>query len=287
VHGQQYLFVDTAGFGAQDLDNKKVYEDIMGCLCTLNQWVTIVGVMFVHDARQDRLTESEMRTVRWLQAFCGPQFFENITVVQTQWDRITEDDIEQARDNAKELERSAFEDILFPKHVIPGRVYNHGVRTEDGSEWDLLSKKRCPEGRSQMAADFVRDHYERCNGVAKLQVLEELDKGWDLYETEAAKSLFGTTESPLVILRHKAFLVDLDARVMPKVIPQARKVAAEPPEAAPEATTWKWWQIAKQVAWVFAGFQTTGKTKFSEFTETVTADAWERLKSWWSGTAPS
>ncbi|EED11934.1 hypothetical protein TSTA_000120 [Talaromyces stipitatus ATCC 10500] len=289
IHGKQYLFVDTPGFGAADLQNREVYEDIMSCVCTLGQWVTVAGIMFVHDARQQRLTQSEMTTIRWLECFCGPQFFQNVTIVQTQWDRITEDDVDQARDIAEELQTSAFKDILFPKHVRGGCVYNHGVRVGNGSDWDIFSRKRNPAERSQMAADFVQYQYERCDGVGRLQVLEELAQGWGPYETEAAKTLFNASSTPMIcVLRYKAFVVDLDEEVMPKVKEEDEATAAEPSakQQAAESSTWKWWEIAKEVAWTFWGFERTGTTKFTEYMESVTTDVWERLKGWWSGKTP-
>lgn len=290
IHGQQYLFIDTPGFGAADLSDEDVYDDIMSCVGTLGQWVTIAGVMFVHKAQDTRLTRAEMTTIRWLECFCGPQFFKNITVVMTQWDNITQNNMEQARENAKELERLAFDDILSPKHIKGGRVYNHGVNVGGGSKWDVLSCDSRVEERRQLAADFVRRSYERCEWVAKLQVLEEMGKGWGLYETEAAKSLFRPPKSPTVcILRNKALLMDLDEQVIPKAN-EDQTTAGVAPTAAPqqptEESTWKWWEIAKEVAWTFWGFNKTGKTKFTEYQASVAADVWERLKNWWSGTAP-
>ncbi|EAW17752.1 uncharacterized protein NFIA_076840 [Aspergillus fischeri NRRL 181] len=288
VHGKQYLFVDTPGFGAEDLKDKDVYEDIMSCVCTLGQWVTIAGIMFVHDVRSQRLTFSEMRTIRWLQCFCGPQFFRNVTIVQTQWDRITEDDMDQVRDIANELEFSAFDDVLFPKHVKGGCVYNHGVRLENKSEWVTLSRKKKRQERSRMAADFILNQYGRCGKVARLQVLEELAQGWGLYETEAAKSLFDSVEHPLICnLRYKTTYLDLDEKISPKVKEEEAAAADTSPEQqAAESSTWKWWEIAKQVAWTFWGFQRTGHTKYTEYMESVATDVWERLKGWWSGETP-
>ncbi|KAL4796119.1 P-loop containing nucleoside triphosphate hydrolase protein [Aspergillus venezuelensis] len=273
IHGQQYLFIDTPGFGAADLSDDDVYDDIMSCVGTLGQWVTIAGVMFVHKAQETRLTRAEMTTIRWLECFCGPQFFKNITIVMTQWDNITQNKMEQARENAKELERLAFDDILFPKHIKGGRVYNHGVNLGGGSKWDVLSCESRVEERRQLAANFRR-----------------WAKGWGLYETEAAKSLFRPLKSPTVcILRNKALLMNLDELVIPKAN-EDKRTAGVAPTAAPqqptEESTWKWWEIAKEVAWTFWGFNKTGKTKYTEYQASVAADVWERLKNWWSGTAP-
>jgi len=289
VHGEQYLFVDTPGFGAEDLSDEDVYEDIMSCVRTLGQWATIAGVMFVHDMRAQRLTKSEMKTIRWLQCFSGPQFFKNITIVLTQWDRITECDMAQARDLAKEFETTAFGNILSPEHVKGGRLYNHGVKTSDGHKWDVVSMEKRPGERSSMAADFIRVHYEHSDEVAKLQILEELSLGWGLYETQAALSLFNTfSSSAICVLRHKAFILNVDEELKPKVREVERAAAPKPAEgtAKVDVRTMKWWEIAKEVAWTFWGFRRTGSTKFTEYRQSTPADAWEKLKTWWSGEAP-
>jgi hypothetical protein len=291
VHGEQYLFVDTPGFGAADLNDKEVYEDIMSCVRTLGQWVTFAGVMFVHDMRTQRLTESEMKTIRWLQCFCGPQFFENITVVLTQWDRITPYDLSQARGIAKELTTTAFANILSPEHVKGGHLYYHGVRVGDRNKWDVVSRYDRPGERCSMAADFIRDHYERSDGVAKLQVLEELSMGWELYETQAAMSLFNTfSSSTICVLRRKALILDVDEALRPKVNEVERGAAPKAPPAKEtpkvDVRTMRWFEIAKEVAWTFWGFRRTGNTKFTNYRQSTSADAWEKLKTWWSGEAP-
>ncbi|KAL4952903.1 hypothetical protein BDW69DRAFT_184975 [Aspergillus filifer] len=268
VHGEQYLFVGTPGFGAEDLNDKNVYEDIMSCMCTLDQKVTIAGVMFVHSMRlADRLVESEMKTICWLQCFCGPQFFGNITIVLNQWDRFTKDDMDQARSIAKELEDSAFRSILSPEHVKGGRLYRHGMEMSDGHDY----------------------HYKCSDGVAKLQVLEELSMGWGLYETEAAMSLFNNfSSSTICILRQKAVIMDVAEELKPKVQKVEGETAPKPPKenAAADVSAMRWWEIAKEVAWTFWGFHRTENTKFTEYKRSTAADAWEKLKTWWSGEAP-
>ncbi|KAL4995185.1 hypothetical protein BDV10DRAFT_196910 [Aspergillus recurvatus] len=290
VHGEKYLFVDTPGFGVQDLNDRDVYEDITSCVCTLGQWVTIAGVMFVHDMRLQRLAVSEVKTIRWLQCFCGPRFFEDIAVVLTQWDRIIDDDMYQARYIAEELETSAFREILSPTHVKGGRICCQWVDMGEGSKWDAMSKRKCPGRRSSMAADFVRDCYERSDGVARLRVLEELARGWGIYETEAAASLFNNFSSATVcVLRHKALIMDVDEELKPKVRVVKAPDAPTPPQEnrRPDVSRTKWWEIAIEVAHAFWGFRKTGHTKFTGYERsTAAAEAWERLKTWWSGKAP-
>ncbi len=83
--------------------------------------------------------------------------------------------------------------------------------------------------------------------------------------------------------------MDLDEQVISQVNEDKKTAGAAPTAATQqpaEESTWKWWEIAKEVAWTFWGFNKTGKTKLTEYQASVAADVWERLKNWWSGTAP-
>ncbi|KAI8297924.1 hypothetical protein K4K59_003140 [Colletotrichum sp. SAR11_240] len=88
IDHQQYLFIDTAGFGAADLDNEGNFQDIMTCLETLRPFVTFAGVLFVY-GQMERLQCNDLLTMRWIECFCGPRFFQNITIVTTKWDEFT------------------------------------------------------------------------------------------------------------------------------------------------------------------------------------------------------
>lgn len=37
----------------------------------------------------------DLKTLQWVQCFCGPEFYKNIVVVTTKWDRFTEDDFKE------------------------------------------------------------------------------------------------------------------------------------------------------------------------------------------------
>lgn len=84
IEGEQFLFVDTAGFGASDMEEIPNLKDIIGCLSTLGPFVKIAGLMFVYGKVDNRLTDLDPKLIQWVQ--CGPQFYKNITVVTTQWD---------------------------------------------------------------------------------------------------------------------------------------------------------------------------------------------------------
>ncbi|KAJ5219642.1 P-loop containing nucleoside triphosphate hydrolase protein [Penicillium chermesinum] len=287
VHGKQYIFVDTPGYGAADLDDKVVYDDIMGCVYALGPWVNTVGVLFVHDMCKIRLTAGEMKTIQWLQCFCGPRFFHNITIVLTQWDRIHQDELEEAYQIGEEFKRDAFHSILHPSHgVIGGRVYNHGLITGSSSaDLKALSRKKFLDDRRVMAANFVRDYYGHVQNVPKLQVKTELDLGWSLYEIQAAKCLFTPSPSSItvVVLREKAMVLDVDAAFDRK---DDKKEDLSPSEGDSESppNVWKWWEVAKEAAWLFF----RSKVHLRPFVDlaSYTAEQWSKVSQWWSGESP-
>lgn len=286
VHGKQYLFIDTPGFGAADLSNKEVFEDITNCLKTIGPFVSTVGVIFVFSVTKDRLTHGEMTTIRWLQCFCGPQFFQNITLVMTQWDRLTEDYIGQARRNVEKLIAGPFSPILNPPlGVAGGSIYYHGMPDEhDSDTWIPLSMKKNREARVHRAANLIRERYEAVETPAKLQIEVEMDRRWKQDDTEAAKCLFASSPSTiLVTLRHKCILLDGDEQIKYK----PKYVTTTEASRGVVSGFWKWLNIAKQTAYVFATYKSMNKAKWTDVAETITLDAWERLKDWWVGEPPS
>lgn len=87
----------------------------------------------------------------------------------------------------------------------------------------------------------------------------------------------------LVTLRHKCLLLDEGEPIKDK--PKYVKTT----EASQENSSgfWKWLNIAKQTAYVFATYKSMNKAKWTDIAETITLDAWERLRTWWVGEPPT
>ncbi|OCK73994.1 hypothetical protein K432DRAFT_270626, partial [Lepidopterella palustris CBS 459.81] len=192
IHGEKYLFVDTAGFGARDMDDKSNFENIMSCLVAFGPFVTIAGVLFLHSSKEDRMTNDEVKTVQWLQCFCGPEFFQNITIVTTKWDTYNSKSFQRAREQLQNLTNG--EDIgaiLHPPDPYVGAsLYNHGIPGGGVSDsWgDPLD---IDDDRSERAAEIgkVIQQLHRNPAPAQLQVNREMEEGKDIMETTAAKAL--------------------------------------------------------------------------------------------------
>lgn len=193
MNNEQFLFVDTAGFGAADLDDKGNLGDIEACLTALGPFTTLVGIMFVYGC-PERLHLHDLRTIHWLQCFCGPDFYSNITVVTTKWDIFKQDEFEKRWATVKELE-AVLSPILCPETRQEGGIlYHHGLPDGQGhSDASIAFSLVLGEGdQGEERARALRAHVEKhyCNTSPKpIQFLRELQDGKKTMETEAGKTL--------------------------------------------------------------------------------------------------
>ncbi|KAH0432518.1 hypothetical protein CcaCcLH18_06425 [Colletotrichum camelliae] len=167
IDNQQYLFIDTAGFGAADLDNERNFQDIMGCLSVLGPFVTVAGVLFVY-GRMERLLENDLRTMRWIECFCGPNFFQNIMIVTTKWDELVEDDFE-----------------------------DRWAITADFENYDVVRCLLKPPGRLH-GATVYHHGFPEDKDIGELQIVRELNQKRALCDTEAGKVLTSNLDQTIV-----------------------------------------------------------------------------------------
>ncbi|KAK3292157.1 uncharacterized protein B0H64DRAFT_364857 [Chaetomium fimeti] len=197
IHGEQYLFVDTAGFGASDIKDMDNFYDVMSCLDALAPFVIIAGILFVYGGTQDRMHAHDLTTTQWVKCFCGPEFYKYITIVTTKWDTLREEAFTEAwRRFTGVIGDPVVADILnrasaATQRYHGGSVYHHGVVMDDanpGVPLRCLPKETCAGGRASYARDMIRDRYSGKPKV-ELQVLREMAVGVRWHETEAAKVL--------------------------------------------------------------------------------------------------
>ena len=58
IDGEQYLFVDTPSFGAHDLDDMDIFNDIMSCFKAIGPFGTFAGILYVYGLPGDRMLAS-------------------------------------------------------------------------------------------------------------------------------------------------------------------------------------------------------------------------------------
>lgn len=284
--------MDTPGFAAADMNDMEIFEDIINCLIAIGPFVTIAGVLFLHDIKKDRMTAGELKTVRWLQCFCGPQFYQNITLVTTKWDELKQKALTKARGRLEGLKTSDFAPLLNPPGGHRGGyLYNHGIPgggTEEiwGEPLDLEDDKPT---RAAEASNLIHSRYGNIH-VAELQIKKELDKGKELPQTEAAKALTTLpTESCIIVARNKAFLLRIDEPAPDddeqddKDTTRAKENEARSPSFTKSLE--QWLNVAKQMAIIFS---TRSLPVAAVGAAYVACGAiWQSVKDWWSGPAPT
>lgn len=196
IDHEQYLFVDTRGFGAADLKDMENFFDIMGCLDALGPFVTFAGVIFVYGGTENRLKHHDLATIRWVKCFCGPEFYRYVTIVTSQWDRYVQRDFKKKWDAFAGLVQDSSSEmagILNPATSAQSRryhgaaVYHHGIEVDPAKPAiRVLDMNECADERVKLARAMVKDRYGTIPNI-KPQVIREMDQGTMWYDTEAAK----------------------------------------------------------------------------------------------------
>lgn len=253
----------------------------------------VAGVLLVLDSRADRVTNDDVKVFKWLNCFCGPTYYRNITVVFSQWDRLVPDEFEDHKANARLLvEQPELAAILKPhRPYLGGSVYYHGIPGGDMVDGVIaLSKKRHAAERSQEAKNMILRRYSDKTG-GQLQIVQDMaanKNNWKL--TEAGKVLLAgnPAQIELVIQDDRAVVTYPDHHYQPRLSPSGlappasatqavvpEPGAAEPagpdpaaagdpagatPEEAPGFldSIRTWVDIARAVAQFFGGARTAG-----------------------------
>ncbi|PNP51007.1 hypothetical protein THARTR1_08342 [Trichoderma harzianum] len=165
----------------------------MACLYSVGLVMTLTGVMFVYGKAGTRFMEHDLKTVRWIECLCGPEFFKNITIITSMWDMIMDDYFQEECKKIDQL--VAVPDIAQiltpPSQYEGGAMYHHGLpggKLKDVEYSSVMRKKRDNEQRSAALRDLIRDRYANCKPV-KLQVMKDANRIASYKETEAAKVL--------------------------------------------------------------------------------------------------
>ncbi|KAH0531365.1 hypothetical protein TsFJ059_000205, partial [Trichoderma semiorbis] len=190
IDGGQYLFVDTAGFGAADTNDVENLGNIMACLYSLGLFMAPSGVIFVFGKVGTRFMEHDLKTVRWIECFCGPKFFKNITIVTSMWDKIVEDDFEEECGKIDQLVGVPdIAQILNPPGRYEGGImYHHGLpegKLEGVQYSSVMSKKRHRQQRSDALRDLIRDRYANYMEAGKVLTARQSDIEIKIFDDRA------------------------------------------------------------------------------------------------------
>ncbi|KAH6687239.1 hypothetical protein F5X68DRAFT_239753 [Plectosphaerella plurivora] len=304
IDGEQYLFVDTAGFGAADLDNMENFDDIMSCLSMLGPLITMAGVLFVYGHPGNRLTVEDLRTIRWIECFCGPRFFSNVTIVTSQWDGRTEDGFLDSWGRLQCLEQNDdFKRILHPPgRFHGGALYHHGLPGGAGSEkshGQVL--RRDSAERGEELRNLIRRRYAG-EKDAPLQILLEIEEGIPPRETQAAKVLHSDVGRTTVELVSDRAVVNSLPKKDYTVSPRQRPIrvpaqesakpdsgnSSKPKEQPKQDQNW----IKRLVGWLVVANEASEYFKKARKADSRKGSApepaqglWSSLVNWWNGSS--
>ncbi|RSM04421.1 hypothetical protein CEP52_006851 [Fusarium oligoseptatum] len=263
IDDEQYLFIDTAGFGDPYRDDVDIFRNTVSCLVAFGSFIQVVGVLFVIGNPGTRLDQQDTRTLRWLQCFCGPAFFRNITFVTSFWDSYNDESFEQATEKR-------YHGAYFYHHGVAG-----GKLTPDS--YPGLSVNRKKAERREELCNLIRLRYAELKyKPVKLQFMTEVENKVSFLDTEAAKVL-------------RAPAVGVAIRVVDgKCVIEAEKKTEETPplhfEEVPEEkpTSWsetiyEWYDVVVRVTKYF-------REARAQHVWAI-ASAWQSIRDWWSGSS--
>lgn len=142
-------------------------------MTAISPFVTFVGVLFLEDFREARITPAAVRILNWLYAFCGPQFVPNITFVTTRWDGNDQDGLEEYFSRLHHWEGE--DQGLFSRFLAKGaQWYHHGLVKGNGGKWRTLSIKRQTREQEIAARRMIAFRYLNATATPLL-ILHELD----------------------------------------------------------------------------------------------------------------
>lgn len=217
VDGQQYLFIDTAGFGATDIDDMANMDDIRSCLVTLGSFLTVAGVLLVYGRPGDKLTAADTMTLRWVQCFCGPAFFQNITIVTSKWDELKQKPFNNYCVKVDQLTQGVDVALVLdpPERFHGGAWYHHGLpggNLSADAYPQVLDYESEEEQRAEELRNLIRRRYaSNPRSLPVLQFAAEIASGLPWEETEAAKVLTNNVcKSKIQIRDGRAVVVPTD-----------------------------------------------------------------------------
>lgn len=147
------------------MGNIDILDNIVSYLVALGSFVTVAGVLFLHSRTKNRMVAGKLKTIRWLQCFCSPQFYKNITIVTMKQDKIHLDKIGEARKRLEELATNDLAPVLDPLQQFKGGyLYNHGIpgSRKSDQDWEIrLSHGKKIVEQSTEIKKLILDRYDQ------------------------------------------------------------------------------------------------------------------------------
>jgi hypothetical protein len=262
----------------------ETFRNNVACLMALGSFIQTVGVLFVVGNPGTRLQQQDVKILRWLQCFCGPAFFRNVTFVTSFWDTYNKESFQQVYARMKSLyEFGSIKDITKPPGRFHGACfYHHGVvggeLTPDS--YPALSYKENRAERRKELHNLIRRRYAQQEfEPVKLQFMTEVEGKVPFLKTEAANVLRCSVVNTIVKIMDDKCVVRLAGKSTDDIGPPPM-LSEEPP--VPEAT-WaqtinKWFDLARSLADFYKQYHDKSSKNFRSRVQ----NAFNAIRDWWS-----
>ncbi|PSN66356.1 hypothetical protein BS50DRAFT_574792 [Corynespora cassiicola Philippines] len=197
IDEKQYLFVEIPEFGAADTNDVDNLKNVASCVRAFNKFTKITGVLFLHDCNEYWMSKQGLQTIRWLQCFCGPKFYDRITIITSRGDNRDLEKNTVTSSRGDRLKEEYFMPLTCPPAPLPGagtlyHAFADYIRTEEDleplSEHEFQYNKRNAWIRASIAR--IYDDYPDIElPDIELQVTTEMKRGVRLLDTEAERTL--------------------------------------------------------------------------------------------------
>lgn len=162
-----------------------VFTTIIDVISPVRDHIVFAGVWYVVNHMEERIWEIDAKSLDWLAAFCGNDFFPYLTFVTTHWDCVN-------NSYYQKLERRLGQRKQQWKHFLNGgaKTYQHGkLYEDDGTEQNkTLDYQLDDERLSLQAWKMVSRHCQQLPASIP-RVLQELIERTSLERITAARVL--------------------------------------------------------------------------------------------------
>ncbi|RSL81747.1 hypothetical protein CEP51_005617 [Fusarium floridanum] len=246
IDDEQYLFIDTAGFGDPYRDDVDIFRNTVSCLVAFGSFIQVVGVLF--------------------------------------WDSYNDESFEQAYARMKSLEEDeVLCQVLRPssteKRYHGAYLYHHGVAggklTPDS--YPGLSVNRKKAERREELCNLIRLRYAELKyKPVKLQFMTEVENKVSFLDTEAAKVLRAPAVGVAIRVVDGKCVIEAEKKTEETPPLHFEEVPEEKPTSWSE-TIYEWYDVVVRVTKYFQEARAQHVWAI--------ASAWQSIRDWWSGSS--
>lgn len=290
IDDEQYLFVDTAGFGDPGSEDIDTFRNISSCLMAFGPFVQVVGVLFIIGRPGTRLDQQDSKLLHWIQCFCGPEFLRNVTIVTSFWDSYSRKEFKNAIGRMDSLYKSdMISQVLNPsdfdgkRSYLGASFYHHGFSGGKLAleEWPCLDCEDNLAERREELRNMIRRRYSQLRfKPARLQFQAEVETKISPINTEAARVLqHHTVDTSVEIVHGRCVVQNKTKSSCPSVLGA--------PEDVPRSwfsTVLQWFNIARVIAAFFKKAREEQRNQGQEpktFADSLLG-VWSRVRDKWA-----